>query len=289
MHQTKKLFHVEQSHSSKKPLLPDQIIAKLNTQWLGHTIHLFQQLQSTNLTAIRLAGQGAAEGTVVLAEYQTHGRGRRSRSWSSPPGIGIYCSIILRPKLSPAEGQLITLLTAVAVAKAVEVKVHPSPRIKWPNDILINNRKVAGILLESKAGSVEMEYAVVGVGINVNQTSDALADEYLSKATSLLIETGQQVDRSALIGQLFVELENLYETLHRGEAATILQQWRRFSSTVGQHVRVSGKEGVTEGVALDVTKAGALLIRQGDGSLVVVHAGDVEHLRVFPDEETNGE
>jgi BirA family biotin operon repressor/biotin-[acetyl-CoA-carboxylase] ligase len=129
-----------------------QISKSLTTRWLGKTVRFFPEVDSTNVTAMDLAQQNAPEGTVVLTEQQLHGRGRGDRSWHSPSGVGIYCSIVLPPELSPAKTMLLTLMTAVPIAKAVALETNLSPRIKWPNDILINDKKVVGILLESKVG-----------------------------------------------------------------------------------------------------------------------------------------
>lgn len=261
-------------------LQPEQIKKKLTSRWLGHTIHYYQQLDSTNLTAMELAKRDAPEGTVVLAEQQLLGRGRGDRSWHSPPGVGVYCSVILRPKLLPSMGQLITLMTAVAVAKTVSLKTDLSPQIKWPNDILVNENKVGGILIEGKARPTGIDYIVVGIGINVNHTSADLPEDLLLRASSLRMELGETVERDELIAQLFAELESLCERLQQEDSAYILEQWRSFSATLGQRVRVIQKDGIIEGVAVDVNEEGALLLRVEEDSLVEVHAGDVRHLKL---------
>jgi BirA family biotin operon repressor/biotin-[acetyl-CoA-carboxylase] ligase len=270
---------VEHSVDAKDSLQPEQIKRILTSRWLGHTIHFYQQVNSTNGTALELAQQGVPEGTIVLAEQQLRGRGRGDRSWHSPPGVGIYCSIILRPKLLPSMGQLITLMTAVAVAKAVSVKTSLSPQIKWPNDILVNQNKVGGILLEGKATPKSLEYAVIGIGINVNHTSADLPENLLAEASSLRMELGETVERNELTAQLFFELESLYEIIQQEDSAIILEQWRSLSATLGQRVRVIQKDRVIEGVAVDVNEEGALLLRTEEDSLIEVHAGDVRHLR----------
>ena len=262
-------------------LLSQEIEEKLNTRWLGRTIHFYQQLDSTNLTAMELALEGALEGTAVLTEEQLRGRGRGNRSWHSPAGVGIYCSIILRPRLSPAKAQILTLMTAVAIVRAVAQETILSPRIKWPNDILLNDRKLAGILLESKVSSKQIEHAVIGFGINVNQTSTDLPPEPRLEASSLRIELAKSVDRSALVAKIFAELEALYEKIQQGDSAIILEQWRQLSTTLARPVRVwqQGNKA-TEGIAVDITEEGGLVVSLKDGSLEVIHAGDVEHLRL---------
>ena len=268
--------------------LPQQIKKRLSTRWLGQRIHFYQQLDSTNLTAMELALGDAAEGTAVLAEEQLRGRGRGNRSWHSPAGVGIYCSIILRPRLLPAKAQLITLMTAVAIVKATAQETGLSPRIKWPNDILLNDRKVAGILLASKASSQQIEHAVIGFGINVNHTSADLPRAPMFEANSLRMELGKPVERGALIAAIFAELEGLYEMLQQEDLTMILEEWRHFSATLGQPIRVWQQGKVTEGIAVDINEEGGLVVKVKDESMMVIHAGDVEHLRLAVDLEEGG-
>jgi BirA family biotin operon repressor/biotin-[acetyl-CoA-carboxylase] ligase len=270
---------VEQDLHQQNSLFPEQIRKSLTSRWLGHVIYLHEELGSTNLTAQELAREGAAEGTAVLAEQQRRGRGRRGRSWHSPAGVGIYCSIILRPAISPNRAQLVTLGAAVAVARVIAFETALSPQIKWPNDILIKDRKVAGILTESRGGPVCMDYLVVGMGINVNQTAADFQDALMAEATSLRLELGRPVERQTLLVRLFSELEGIYEKLQQGESAFILEQWRQLSPTLGQRVVIDRGTVRLEGTAVDVNAAGALLVRRDDGSLEVIQTGDVVHLR----------
>lgn len=268
--------------------LPQQIKKRLSTRWLGQTINFYQQLESTNLTAMELALGDAPEGTAVLAEEQLHGRGRGNRSWHSPAGVGIYCSIILRPRLLPAKAQLITLMTAVAIVKAIAQETGLSPRIKWPNDILLNDRKVAGILLESKVSSQQIEHAVIGFGINVNHTSADLPRAPTFEASSLRMELGKPVERGALITAIFAEVERSYEMLQQEDLTMILEEWRHFSATLGQPIRVWQQGKMTEGIAVDINEEGGLVVKVKDESMMVIHAGDVEHLRLAVDVEEGG-
>ena len=268
--------------------LPQEIKNRLSTRWLGQTVHFYQQLDSTNLTAMELALGDAAEGTAVLAEEQLRGRGRGKRSWHSPAGVGIYCSIILRPRLLPAKAQVLTLMTAVAIVKAIGQETGLYPRIKWPNDILLNDNKVAGILLESKMSSQRIEHAVIGFGINVNHTSADLPAESMFKASSLRVELGDQVERGALIAAIFAEVEGLYGMLQQEEVAMILEEWRHFSATLGKPIRVWQQGKVTEGIAVDINEEGGLVVNAKDESLMVIHAGDVEHLRLAVEVEEGG-
>ena len=264
----------------KSTLLNEDMRKRLAGRWIGHELHFYHRIDSTNLAALELAQQGAPEGTVVLADEQLTGRGRGDRYWHSPAGVGIYCSIVLRPKVMPARAQVITLMAGVAVAKAVSLKTSLSPLIKWPNDILVNNKKVAGILLESKTTTASIDHAVIGVGVNVNHTPADLPEQLLALASSLRMESGEKVKRGPLIEQILKEMEKLYDRLHQEDSAVILEQWRSFSATLGQRVRAIQKGTPIEGIAVDINDEGALLLRRDDGDLAVVHAGDVEHLIV---------
>jgi BirA family biotin operon repressor/biotin-[acetyl-CoA-carboxylase] ligase len=260
--------------------LKEEILGRLTGRWLGRHIHYFKELDSTNRVAEELARQGAAEGTAVLAERQLSGRGRQGRTWHSPSGVGLYSSLILRPVLPPNQVQLLTLAVAVAVVGAISAQTALSPKIKWPNDILIRGKKVAGILTEAEAEAEQIAHVVVGVGINVNHTAAELGRPLEALATSLRLEVGRLVERSALAAQLFVELENWYEWLKMGNSSLILDEWRRHAATLGRRVRVLLGQTTVEGTALDVTNEGALLVERKDGSRTMVHAGDVEHLRL---------
>jgi BirA family biotin operon repressor/biotin-[acetyl-CoA-carboxylase] ligase len=262
-------------------ILAEELRGGLTTRWLGKTIHCYDAVASTNLIAIDLAQQGAPQGTVVLADQQLSGRGRSDRSWYSPAGVGIYCSIVLRPEMAPAKGQLITLMASVALVKAIALRTGLAPRVKWPNDILINHRKVAGILLESRVSGEQISYAVIGFGINVNNHSRDLPEDIRGQASSLLMELKKPMDRSTLVMDIFSELERIYDRFQREKSAVILEEWRRYSSTLGQRVRIWQKDNVTEGIAVDLSENGGLVLRLAGGKQTVVHAGDVEHLRII--------
>ncbi len=278
---THKVFHVEHSMEASSSLLSEQIRDGLTTKWLGRTFHFYDAVESTNLIAIDLAQQGAPEGTVVLADQQLRGRGRGSRSWHSPAGVGIYCSIVLRPKIAAAKAQLITLMAGVSIVKAIALRTGLSPRLKWPNDILINDKKVAGILLESKVSGAQIGYSVIGFGINVNNRSADISEDIRVSASSLLMELKKLVDRSTLVIAIFSELERLYHRFQREDFPVILEQWRHYSSTLGQRVRIWQEDKATDGIALDLTEDGGLLMKVEGGKQIVIHAGDVEHLKIL--------
>jgi BirA family biotin operon repressor/biotin-[acetyl-CoA-carboxylase] ligase len=276
-----KMFHVEHPMEANKSLFSEQIRDGLATEWLGRTIHFYDKVESTNLLAVELAQRDAPEGVVVLADQQLSGRGRGSRSWHSPPGVGIYCSVILRPQVEPEKGQLITLMAGVSIVKAIELQTGLSPRVKWPNDVLINDKKVAGILLEAKVSGARIGYAVIGFGINANNGRGDLPEDIRVNASSLRMELKKPVDRGALVIEIFSELEKLYHSFQRGGFPVILEQWRHCSSTLGQRVRIWRKDKAIEGLAFDLTENGSLLVRLEEGKQIVFHAGDVEHLRIL--------
>jgi len=262
-------------------LLSEQIRVGLTTKWLGRTIYYYDAVESTNLLAIELAQQGTPEGTVVLADQQLSGRGRGTRSWHSPAGVGIYCSVVLRPATAPAKAQLISLMAGVSIVKAIALRTGLSPRVKWPNDILINDKKVAGILLESRMSGAQIGHSVIGFGINVNNASTDLPENIQMNASSLSMELKEPVDRSTLLIEIFSELERLYHIFQHGDFPIILEQWRHYSSTLGQRVRIWQKDEATEGIAVDLTEDGGLLVRLEGGKQIVIHAGDVAHLSIL--------
>ena len=275
------VFHVEHSMEASSNRLSEQIKDGLTTKWLGRIIYFHDAVESTNLLAIELAQQGAPEGTVVLADQQLGGRGRGSRSWHSPAGVGIYCSIVLRPKTAAAKAQFITLMAGVSIVKAIARCTGLSPRVKWPNDVLINERKVAGILLESRMSGRQIDHSVIGFGINVNNGSADLPEDIRVKASSLLMELRKPVDRGTLLIDIFSELERLYHVFQDEDFPIILEQWRQSSSTLGQKVRIWQKDEATEGIAVDLSEDGGLLVRLEGGKQIVIHAGDVEHLSIL--------
>jgi BirA family biotin operon repressor/biotin-[acetyl-CoA-carboxylase] ligase len=181
----------------------------------------------------------------------------------------------------PAKGQLITLMAGVSIVKAIALFTGLSPRLKWPNDILIDDRKVAGILLESKVSGGEIGYSVIGFGINVNNDSADLPEDIRVSASSLLMELKKPVDRSALLIGIFSELERLYHRFQREDFAFILEQWRHYSSTLGQRVRIYQEDKATDGIAVDLTEDGGIVVKAEGDKQIVIHAGEVKHLRIM--------
>jgi len=252
-------------------LIPQEIRWGLRTRRLGRRIHAYATTDSTMDVAHQLASAGEPEGTVVVAEGQRKGRGRMSRNWVSPKGKGIYLSLILRPPLKLTEVPQITLMAAVAVARAIHTTTGTKPQIKWPNDILMGNKKVAGILTELNAELNRLNHCVIGIGLNANGSSAHLP----SHATSLSEVVGAKVDRVALVRTLLTQLEKSYLELLGSGLAPILEGWRTFANFLGSHVRVEVRGRTVDGQAVDLDESGALLVRTDTGFVEPISAGDV--------------
>ena len=250
----------------------------LNTHDVGQALHWYEEVGSTNDVAKELADEGALHGEVVIAERQSAGRGRRGRSWSSPPRKNLYLSVVLRPDLPPARAPEVTLLAAVAVCQAVRRAGVASAAIKWPNDVLASGRQLAGVLTEMAAEVERVQWLVVGIGVNVNAAADDFPDELRELATSLLIERGDPVPRALFAAALLTALEEWLDR-HAAEGfAPVRAAWREMSDTLGRQVRVRVGTADLVGLAEDVDETGALLVRTASGLERVV-AGDVEMLR----------
>ncbi len=250
-------------------LSPTAITANLETRFIGQRVIYYPSLTSTMDIARRQAQRGAAEGTVVLAEEQTAGRGRIKRAWLSPKG-NIALSIILHPSsvyLSP-----LIMVASLAVVHCIEKVGGLKSQIKWPNDVLVNEKKVCGILIESDVRGNIVDHAIIGIGINVNLKSSDFP-EVSPIATSLSHELGRDVSRLDMIRCLLVETERLYLALPAGES--VYQEWRDRLVTLGKKVQVSSGEATYNGIAESVASDGSLLLRQSDGSLTKIVAGDV--------------
>lgn len=235
-------------------------------------LHRFGGVSSTMEAAGKFAEEGAEEGTIVLAETQTSGKGRLGRKWYSPPD-GLYLSLILRPKIAPASAQMITFMSAVAAAKALR-RYGLDAMIKWPNDVLIDERKVCGILTEISLSLNSINYVIIGIGMNVNSEP---SKDLKGTATSIKEELKKEVDREELLKRLLEELEAQY-TLLLGEFHSILGEWKRLSATLRKNVRVEMQREVIEGEAVDVNENG-LILKLQDGSFRTIIAGDCIHIR----------
>lgn len=256
-------------------LSPGSIAAGLQTTVVGREIFAFPEVGSTNTEAFRLAESGAPEGTVILAEHQSRGKGRLGRTWESPAGVNIYCSVILRPPILPVATPQLTFVSSLAVCRAIESVQGLAPLIKWPNDILLGGRKVAGLLNELSAETDRVNFLVLGIGLNVNMTVEQFPHDLRHPATSLAIEAGRHVERLAVMRALLAELDELYARYLREGFASLRGEWEKRSSLCGRRVRVSSLGDDMEGVAVGIDDDGALLVRNDNGSVNRVLAGDV--------------
>ncbi len=256
-------------------LYPQEIAAHLKTKWLGRKIYYEEKVDSSNNVAKRLANEGCPDGLVVVAEEQGAGKGRLRRGWLSPYGKGIWFSVVLKPPFLPQEAAKCTLLAAVAVAKAVNSVKGVDAKIKWPNDILLKGRKLVGILTEMNAEFGHINYVVIGIGINTTVQPEDYPEELRPLAVSLHEAAQEPFTRAELLAKILGNMEELYETATWEGFAPILDEWRKYSCTLGQQVKVIAPDSTYFGTALDIDAEGLLLVRKADGQVEKVVAGDV--------------
>lgn len=261
--------------SAPDKLFPSEIQFGLNTKLIGKKIYHYETVDSTNDVAFNLAVKGASEGTLVIAEGQHRGRGRMGRGWISPKGKGIYFSLILRPQIMPNETPKLTLVTAVAIAEAVRKSTGLAALIKWPNDILIGEKKLGGILTELNAEVDRVRFVIIGVGINVNIKKTQLP----FRATSIKSETQDAFSRIELLQQMVREIEGYYLLYSKSGFQPIIEKWKHLSATLGRRVKVASCKGEIEGQAQDIDLDGSLLVRRDSGFVERIVSGDVVRLR----------
>ncbi len=255
-------------------LLPYEIREGLETKLLGKgDIVYSKEIDSTNREAKDLADEGAPEGTLILSEAQIKGKGRKGRTWFSPPKGGIYISLILRPTISPVEAPKFTLLAAVAIAEALLSMTPLNINIKWPNDILVNGKKIAGILTEMSTEMDAVNYIVVGLGLNVN--TPKFPYEIQGIATSILIETGKVFPRVRLIQDYLQRYETYYEMVKKTGFDPIINRWKDLSNIIGKKVEVNVIGNQFIGEALDIDGDGALILRDDQGVFHRIISGDI--------------
>ncbi|MEA1899486.1 MAG: biotin--[acetyl-CoA-carboxylase] ligase, partial [Thermodesulfobacteriota bacterium] len=265
------------------PITADEIREGLCTKVFGRkNIICLKETDSTNTRAKELAAQGAPEGTLVIAEKQTKGRGRRGRNWFSPPGGGIYFSLILRPAMPPGETPRITLMTAVVLAETLISLVKLNLRIKWPNDILVNRKKLAGILTEISTEMDAVNYIVVGLGMNVNMQFENFPSEIKKKATSILIETGKQFPRVRFIQHYLIMYEKYYDMFKKNDFEPIMKRWKELADIIGNQIKVDVLGKTHIGKVIDVDDDGVLILKDDQGRLQRIFSGDVTLARQLP-------
>ena len=270
------IIRAEPSRGYRLIASPDRLIASSLTRLLqngliGKKILSLQETVSTNAVAFRMAEDGAEEGSVVIAEFQSEGKGRLGRKWTSPAGVNLYCSVILRPPIQPVAAPQLTFLSVIAVARAIEQLTPLQTRIKWPNDILIAGKKVAGLLNEMSAETDKINFVILGIGVNLNMTREQFPDNLRHPATSLFIESGVKVDRTCFTRTMLQELDSLYGTFLREGYAPARGEWLERSRLEGAHVTVTDNGAVRSGRVTGLDEYGALLLDSGEQIL----SGDV--------------
>jgi BirA family transcriptional regulator, biotin operon repressor / biotin---[acetyl-CoA-carboxylase] ligase len=245
---------------------------------IGREIFFYETVGSTNTTAMDLSGK-TAEGTIVLADYQEKGRGRLGRTWISPAGDNIYMSIILKPDIEPQDSTLITIMAAVGCAIALRRVTGLNISIKWPNDLMVSEKKIGGILTELKTASDKIVVAIVGIGINLNMEIDMLPDDIRKIATSVKNEAGKSYSREDIIAEILNEMSEWNVELKGMNRQRLLSEWRHLTSTLGKEVNViAGKESF-KGFAESIDDKGMLILRLPSGDLKRISSGDLTILR----------
>jgi len=244
------------------------------TNKFGSAFLRFDSVSSTNDVARELAASGASEGLCVIAREQTAGRGRQGRSWSSPPGEGLYLSVILRPQVNASRSAMITLAAAVAVAETLRLDFQAAADIKWPNDVLVRGRKICGILVEAAIEGDRLQYAVMGIGVNIAQRS--FHDQIGDSATSLLLETGRVVLPEDFVEAMLPRLEHWYAAA-MSRPARVIGRWEELSASAHDClVRVESSDGAVEGVTRGLTAIGALIVELANGERREIVSGEVK-------------
>jgi BirA family transcriptional regulator, biotin operon repressor / biotin---[acetyl-CoA-carboxylase] ligase len=259
-------------------LTPDMLRQPLKGNLFGKRIYHFFKTDSTNRIALELGHAGEPEGAVVLAEEQTAGKGRAGRSWQSDRGVGIYVTLLLRPRLAPVQAPLLTMMAGLSAHSAIQAQTGLTPDLKWPNDLLLGGKKVGGILTEMHAEPAQVRFVIVGIGLNVNQ--EEFPGELGTTATSLRIETGRQQSRLEVLVRLLREFESDYNRFLREGPAGVTQKFEAVSSYAqGKRVRVTSGTQSYAGITAGLGPEGLLQVKREDGQVVTVISGDVAEAR----------
>ncbi|SHJ96541.1 BirA family transcriptional regulator, biotin operon repressor / biotin-[acetyl-CoA-carboxylase] ligase [Malonomonas rubra DSM 5091] len=272
-------FEIEAQRSKGYRLVdgPDLLLAAeiekgLNCSHLSTTLICLPELDSTNARARQLAEEDAAEGTVVIADRQSAGRGRLGRCWESPSAVNLYCSILLRPQIPVQQAPQLTFLSAVAVAETLQQLYRIDAKVKWPNDVLVDGKKIAGLLNEMNAETEQIHFVILGIGVNLNMSTEQFPEELNYPATSVLIETGQQVDRPAFVRALLQLLDDYYGEFLQQGFVSIRRRWETLCDMMSQRVSVDNS---MFGTVVGLDSDGALRLQLDDGHIERVMAGDV--------------
>lgn len=259
-------------------LLAGDIQAGLQSERIGCTIECLEELDSTNARARQVAEEGGAEGTVIVADRQSAGRGRLGRRWESPSGVNLYCSILLRPQIPVQQAPQLTFLSAVAVAETLNELYRLPARVKWPNDVLVGGAKIAGLLNEMNAETEQIHFVILGIGVNLNMTAEQFPVEILYPATSVLLETGNRIDRAEFIRRLLNRLDSYYSEFLAAGFTPIRRRWESRCDLLNARVQVDRSPGFLQGTVVGLDSDGALRLQLEDGRVERVLAGDVRPL-----------
>ncbi len=259
-------------------LLPGAIQAGLQTTLIGRDIVYLESTDSTNQHAYTLGESGAVEGTTVIADFQSGGKGRLGRRWCSPAGVNFYGSILVRPVIPSYCAPRLTFVSAVAVAEAIQASSGLPARVKWPNDVLIGGRKVAGLLNEMSAETERIHFVVFGIGVNLNMDAEQFPPDLRYPATSLRIELGRSVSRVAFARELLQQLDHWYRLYLQDGIAPVLARWQELFDLMDQQVEIETPQGPLRGVVAGLDEDGALLLRLPSGARERILAGDVRPL-----------
>ncbi len=261
---------------------PWEIKEGLDTKIIGRSVHCFSEVDSTNNYAKMLAQKGCEDGTVILAERQTQGRGRLGRSWDSMDKKGIWMTVVLRPAVGLEDVQIITLAASVAVASALKKAMDIDAGIKWPNDIVLDGKKVCGILTEMSMEMERINFLILGIGMNFGHVESDFPEEIRDRATSLGLylkgKKGLDISgfrRSHLVRVILSELEEVYDKINKGKATAVIEEWKKYSVTLGKEVLIKYREEQYTGIAEDIDQNGRLIVKQDDGTIREVLSGEV--------------
>jgi BirA family biotin operon repressor/biotin-[acetyl-CoA-carboxylase] ligase len=258
-------------------LYSESIKKFLKMETVGNIIYSFEEVGSTNEVAYELARHGAPEGTVIIADSQTRGRGRLKRRWISPPGVNLYMSVVFRPGIATKDAPLLTLVASIAIAQAIKRKVDDT-LIKWPNDILVKGKKVAGVLTDMQPARDEVDFVIVGIGVNLNMTREMMEKEMgevADIATSLREVLGQEIERVKFTADLMDELDIWYKKFLRKGKSLIIREWMERWGAINRRVLVKFDGREIEGIATGIDEDGHLLVKKNDETIEKIIAGDV--------------
>ena len=248
----------------------------LNTKWLGNKIIHKETTESTQYVAHQLAQENSEHGTVIIADEQTKGKGRMNREWHSTKEKGIWMSIVLRPPILPYKAPQLTLLTATVIADVIHSHTKIRPQIKWPNDILIHNNKVAGILTEMQAEQDQIQYVVIGIGLNVNQKDTDLPRNIANKATSLQIETSMEWDIKKIIQEILLTFEDRYTSYIENGFSNIKKEWESYGYKIGKEIWIKTLQNQWQATFLGLAEDGALLIKSNEGVISKLYSAEID-------------